>query len=209
MLKRLSLFCVIYLVNCLAVNAQQVNPKFTFFTQGDTPSAWQWILADPESWWSPIDGNEGVSKSGKLSISSADDATYPGAIKLKWNEKPLLGMANISGLTTDIARFEHRAELVLAVKLDKRGNNVTLKMVCGDKCEGAINLDPFMEKTALNTWFAIPIPLDCFAEKGVDLSNVIQPFSISTTSEMTLNIAEITLRAMPEGEEGCKPNPSN
>lgn len=206
MIKRYTLLIILYCANTLAVHAQQPNPNFTYFSEGDTPSAWQWVLADPENWWTPIEGNQGASQSGKVTIAPAEDTTYPGAVTLEWKKSDLLGMVNISGLTADISRFVQRAELVLAVKLDKRGKNVTLKMVCGDKCEGSINLDPFLEKAELNKWFAIPIALDCFAEKGADLASIYQPFSIATNSEMTLNIAEITLRAMPEGEEGCVPN---
>lgn len=195
---------------CLNSNAQaqEANPRFSFFSQGQTPGAWQWVLSDPSNWWLPLTENTGRSKSGKIAISPSDDQTFLGAVKLSWNENPEFGGASITGFTTNLAPYEHNAELSLAVKLEKRADYVSLKMNCGENCEASINISDHLKKAKLNTWFALPIPLDCFTAQGVDLSNIQQPFSIGTQGSMILHIAEIKVAAMKGDDQGCTPNPS-
>ncbi|MGL1956714.1 MAG: putative glycoside hydrolase [Colwellia sp.] len=198
----IPLFCLL----SLSVQAQQANPRYTFFSKGETPSSWQWVLSDPENWWLPLEKNSGSSKSGKITMTSSDDKSFAGAVKLVWNKSPVYGAATITGMTTNLAAFEQKAELVLAVKLEKRGGYITLKMNCGENCEGSVNITDHLARAKLNTWFALPIPLDCFGANGVDFSKITQPFSIGTDSNMTLHIAEINVAAMKGDDQGCVPD---
>lgn len=205
-LKPLKLVTTLLCLLTLTAQSQEANPRYSFFTAGGTPGAWQWVLSDPSNWWLPIAENTGTSKGGKVSISPSDDETFPGAVKISWSKSPEYGVASITGFTTDLAAFEQKAELSLAVKLEKRGGYTTLKMTCGTNCEGSVNITDHLAQAKLNTWFALPIPLDCFAAKGVDFSKVTQPFSIGTDSNMILHIAEIRVAAMKGDEQGCVPN---
>lgn len=188
---------------------EEINPDFAYFYQGDTPGGWQWVLGDPGNWWMPLAGNEGVSGAGKLTMMASDSKELPGAIKLVWKKTSewSSGNAVITGRTVDLSRFEQSAQLMLALKLDKRTSKpVYVKMACGDKCEAQVPIHHHLKKMVKKGWFALPIPLDCFVAQGANLKNITSPFSISTEGEMVLHIAEVSISPMPEGDEGCVPN---
>lgn len=184
------------------------NPDFFYFHKGDTPENWQWVLADPDNgWWLPLSGNEGAFAGGKLTMEASDSPEFPEAVKLTWSKKAEWGGVKITGRTVDLSRFEQIGELVLAARLeDRTKKDVKVKMECGDKCEGEVSISGNLKKVKLNEWFILPIPLDCFVEKGVNLKNVTSPFSIGTDGMMTLHIAEIGVQKMAAGDEGCVPN---
>lgn len=186
-----------------------VNPDFAYFYHGDTPGGWQWVLADPGNWWMPLEGNEGVSGREKLTMTASDSPEFPGAIKLAWKRtsESTKGDAIITGRTIDLSAYEHVAELVVALKLDSHAaKSVYVKMLCGDKCEAQVSIHDHLKKMGQKEWFALPIPLDCFVAQGADLENITSPFTISTTGEMVLHIAEISIGRMAEGDEGCETN---
>lgn len=188
---------------------KEVNPDYAYFYYGDTPGGWQWVLADPGNWWMPLADNEGVSGTGKLAMTAGDSKEFPGAIKLVWSKGKDgdRGDAVITGRTVDLSAYEDKVQLMLALKLETRSaKHVYVKMLCGDKCEGQVAIHHHLKKMKQNEWFALPIPLDCFVEQGVNLKNITSPFVISTTGEMVLDVAEVSLRPMAKGEEGCVPN---
>ena len=203
MFKKIKLLFIMLVLFSFSVQAQQVNPKYTFFAQGDTPSAWQWVLSDPTNWWLPINTNTGASGSGKITIEPSDDKTFAGAVKVSWGKAPVWGGVSIAGLSTNLAAFENRAEIILAVKLEKRGEHVDVKMACGENCEGSINISEHLKNAKLNKWFALPMPLNCFSQQGADLSKINIPFAIGTSSDMVLHIAEIRVSAMKSDDTGC------
>jgi beta-glucosidase len=184
-----------------------VNPDFLYFSKGDTPDGWHWVLADPGNWWMPLQGNEGVSEGKKLVMEPSDSPKFTGAIKLAWSKKENWGGAIITGRSVDLSAYENTAELVLALKLDTRARKpVYIKMTCGDKCEAQVAIHDHLKKATLNEWFALPIPLDCFVAQGADLKNITSPFSVGTDGRMVLHIAEVSVRAMAADDEGCLPN---
>ncbi|HEY7885072.1 MAG TPA: putative glycoside hydrolase [Cellvibrionaceae bacterium] len=198
----------ILLLGSLSLSAQQpINPNFFYFTQGQTPDTWQWVLADPGNWWQPIEDAGGKSGGGKVTLSSAGSEQFPGAIKLQWGRGDSWGSATISGREVDLSRFEHSAELVVALKVESRvPGTVNIKLACGEDCEAEVNVADNLKKLPRGQWMVLPLPLDCFASAGLDLSKVSSPFSVGTQGRFELHIAEISLAPMAEGDEGCVPN---
>lgn len=190
--------------------AASVNPDYWYFVRGETPGYRQWVLVDPGNWWMPLAGNEGVSGTGKLTMTASDDKNLPGAINLKWKKQE--GWAAVfvaGGSQVDLSAFEHSAQLLLALKVKTPPKqSVTVKMKCGEGCEGGIDIKDSLRNVKKDTWFALPIALDCFVQQGVDLSKIMIPFEIGTAGRLELEIAEIGIRPLDEGYEGCKANPA-
>lgn len=202
MKKLISLTAILILLISGSVRALDSN--FWYFTKGDTPNNWQWVISDPSNWWMPLDANTGTSASGKLSIKPSEDQTIAGAVKLEWNKKSNWAGIGIVGENANLAPYEKTGKLVLALKVEKgipRG--IEIKMHCGDDCSATLDISKHLRKAAKNTWFALPIPLDCFSEQGVDLSKINKPFEIGTTSKLTLHIGEISIQQMDETDQSC------
>jgi hypothetical protein len=198
------------------------NPELTYFSNGDTPGSWQWVVQDPVNYWVPLEGNQGVSAGGKVTLEPSDAPEFPGAVKATWDKGPApdknWGGLTITGGTVDLSAYEHAGELMLVVRVDaKPKKDVKLKMQClaekeGDKCEAEVIIASHLKKAKPQEWFALPIPLDCFVQQGAktnfNLKKIKTPVEIGTDSKMVLHIAEISIQKMAPGEEGCMTNNS-
>jgi hypothetical protein len=197
-------------------NAFAVNPNLTYFANGDTPDGWFWVVQDPTNYWSQLEGNQGASAGGKVTIGPSDAPEFPKAIKAVWDKGPApdknWGGLTITGRTVDLSAYEHTGELMLVVRVDaKPKKDVKLKMQClaekeGDKCEAEVFIASHLKKATPQQWFALPIPLDCFVEQGganFNLKKIKTPVEIGTDSKMVIHIAEISIQKMAPGEEGC------
>lgn len=182
-----------------------INPDFFYFSAGDTPENWVWVLGDEKNWWQPLEGNEGVSGTGKLKISRVDYQAKGDAVNLKWGKKDTWAVANISGRTVDLSKYENAAELVIVIKIDSKiKGNVKLAMDCGDKCRAEVPIADLLNQAKPKTWFVLPIALDCFSKAGVKLNTVMTPFSIGSNSKLSLSIASINIQKKADATESCK-----
>jgi hypothetical protein len=129
--------------------AYAANPELTYFSNGDTPGGWHWVVQDPGNYWLAVpEGNKGVSVAGKVTLEPSDAPDFPGAVKATWDKaavpenKGNWGGLSIHGRSTDLSAYEQSGELVLAVRVDsKPKKDVRVKLLCqgekeGDKCEG-------------------------------------------------------------------------
>lgn len=187
-----------------AADEAPLNPTFMYFAQGQTPDAWHWVLSDPSNWWQPIEANQGKSASGKLTLSSAASERFPGAVKLNWGRGDKWGSASISGLQVDLSAYEQAAELKIAIKVTSRvPSSVKVSMSCGEDCKADVDVANNLKSMPRGQWMVLPLALNCFAANGVDLAQVTSPFSIGSSGRLELHIAEVSLGAMAEGDQGC------
>ncbi len=208
MLIRSLLGVALIFCSASVVAQEPPNPKFVYFTQGQTPGAWHWVLSDPDNWWKPIEDSGGESEGGKLKLSDAQSEQFPGAVKLQWGGSDNWGGATITGETIDLSAFEHAAELVVALKVESRvPSTVNVKLTCGDDCAAEVNIAEDLKKVERGQWVAFPLALDCFAANGLDLSKINSPFGIGTERKLELHIADISIGRMAEGDQGCVANP--
>lgn len=206
-LNFLLLIATALLAPLVSAEGSKVNPSYTYFSKGDTPENWQWVLSDPSNWWMPLGGNEGQSGSKRLTMGAAGDSQFPGAIKLVWSKKGSWAGASIVGRTIDLSAVADKAELQIVVRVDGNiAKDVSVKMNCGENCQAEIPIGSNLKKIKPKQWAVLPIALDCFVAQGADLSKINVPFAIGTTGKMTLEIADISVRAMVAGDEGCVPN---
>ncbi len=181
------------------------NPDVVYFFDGQTPDNWQWVLSDPDNWWMAVPDSGGTSGGGKVTLANAESDAFPGAVKLNWRGSSNWGGVSIIGREVDLSAYEHTAELAIAVKVESKiPRNLTVKMTCdGENCEATVNVASHLRQMSRGEWMLLPIPLNCFSSKGLDLSKVTSPFSMGTESRLELQIAEISLVPMAEGSAGC------
>lgn len=185
-----------------------VNPDYVYFTHGDTPENWNWVLADEDNWWMPLESNSGVSAGGKVQIKPIDFKGKGDAVELTWDKKEKTGTIAIHGRTVNLSHLEHSTELVLITKINQRPKgDVTFQLECGEKCSGAIPMKGMLRTSPQKEWFVLPIPLDCFTHAGAKLDAVSVPLKIDSRSRFSISIASIYLQPMAKGDEGCTPNP--
>ena len=60
-------------------------------------------------------------------------------------------------------------------------------------CSGAIDVTGELQALELDAWHRLAMPLDCFADAGTNLAAVDVPFLVSTTGQLLLDLAEVTI----------------
>ena len=186
------------------VAEDKVNPNYVFFSSGDTPDGWHWVISDPGNWWLPLEGNTGESDKRKVKMEPTTFRNEGDAVKVTWNKKQIWGSVAITGRTTDLSKYENSAELSMVVKLHKKPRSlVKISLNCGKDCNAEFPLTPALKNAPLNQWFALPVALNCFSAKGADLSKVQTPLNIGTDGKLELSIADVKILPLKEGEKGC------
>ncbi|GEM_PF-3589867 len=210
MKKYLSiLFCMA--LGFPAIAQDKVNTDFFYFLNGETPGYWGWVIRGDGNWWMPIEDSGGQSAGGALKIEKADDAEIPSAMKLKWRKGKGEINASIVGSPVDLSKYENAAEYAIALKVISRKvpKKVFFKVNCGKDCSGQVDISDSLKKAPRKKWFVLPVPLNCLAMQGVDLSNIDWPLSLATAGSLEIHLAEVRIAPMKKGSQGCAAEPED
>lgn len=81
--------------------------------------------------------------------------------------------------------------------LKKPTEQVLLRMDCDYPYSGQMDITSILSAAALSDWQKLAFPLECFAQLGVDSSNVNTPFLLATKGELVFEISEVVLAETP------------
>ena len=70
---------------------------------------------------------------------------------------------------------------------------VNLSMLCGEGCRGDIDISQTLASLAPDLWHELIVDLQCFEDRGVDLTNVYTPFSINTDSKLSIDFTDVAV----------------
>lgn len=207
LLRPITLKPLLLLCAALALpSAAQVPQKtFNYLLDGQAVSGWNIVLGDPDNWSTSVKNRVGESASGKLSVEPANVKAEGDALKFTWSpKKKLKGVAALYGSPIDLSAFENDVALVIDLKVDVMPDKgVTIGMDCGYPCRSELNVRKNITKLSKGEWTSLPIPLNCFSKEGADLKKINGPFVMSTEGKFTVEIANIRLQKLAEGDKGC------
>ncbi len=185
--------------------AANPNPNFNYIVSGEIIAGWGIQLGDPDNWSTAVTNRQGKSASGKVSVEPSDFQAKGDALKFSWSpRKDVPGNAAIYGSPIDLSSFENTGALVLDLKVAvKPDKDVTLGMDCGYPCGGKLHIKPNLANLKIDQWSSLPIPLNCFTKEGMDLKKVNGPLVMSTNGKLTLEITNVRLQKLEEGDKGC------
>ncbi len=203
-LKVLPSLACIGLLTPLASSAQTPNPNYFYLVKGELISR-SISLGDPSNWSTSIQGREGASAGGKISVAPIDFQAKGDAIQLTWApRKNVQGNFGIYGNAIDLSKYKDAASLTIDMRIDvKPDKNVNIGLDCGYPCRADLPINNLIKKMPKGEWFSLPLPLNCFKSDNFDLSKISAPFSIATDGKFTVSITNIRLEKLPEGEKGC------
>ena len=209
-LKALPSLACISLLAPLAVNAQTLNPNHFYLVKGE-PISRSISLGDPSNWSTSIQGREGASAGGKISVAPIDFKAKGDAIQLTWApHKNGQGNFALYGNPIDLSKYKDAAALTIDMRIEvKPDKNVNIGLDCGYPCRADISINQMIKKMPKGEWFSLPLPLNCFKGENFDLSKINGPFTISTEGKFTVSITNIRLEKLPEGEKGCADAPKS
>ena len=169
------------------------KPIFT----GATRAPWELYLGDSADWRQPVSSNKMSSQKGEVTLSAIDNDVQEDARRLIW-----------SGTSGDASQFYWQSQLPVdlttlrdvgaVVEMTYRLNqpptaDVSLRMDCRWPCSGAIEIAKRLEAGTTDDWQTLSIPLICFEKAGAKLAEIDTPFLLSTTGQLGLDIARVTI----------------
>ena len=67
-------------------------------------------------------------------------------------------------------------------------------MACGEQCLGQVDIAKALSSLEVNQWHTLKIDLQCFEEKGADMSKITSPFVLSTATPLTIDFTDIFIK---------------
>ncbi|MEN0036592.1 MAG: putative glycoside hydrolase [Cellvibrio sp.] len=189
-------------------NAQTPNPTYFYLVKGELNGRGI-SVGDPSNWSTNIEGREGKSAGGKISVAPTSYKDKGDAIQLTWAaRKKVVGSFGLYGEAIDLSKFKDAAALTIDMRIDvKPDKDVRVALGCGYPCLADLSINSMIKQMPKGEWFSLPLPLNCFKSDNFDLTKIIAPFSISTDGKFTVSIANIRLEKLGEGEKGCTAQP--
>lgn len=191
--------------SCAYAQSTPVNTKLNYLIDGDLVSGWSLQLGDPSNWSTSVSNRIGESASGKVKVEPSDRNTKGDALKVIWDKKPGQGNLAIYGSPLDLSKLENDGALYIEIKvITPPSANVTIGMDCGYPCGGKVPVFKNLKQLKRNEWDVLPIPLNCLTKEGLDLTKVNGPLLISTDGKLQIELGNVKLLKLAEGDPGCK-----
>jgi beta-glucosidase len=175
-----------------------------FFAAGKPGSGWSWTVHD-DAHATTIPSGVGVV--GSVRMSATDRAAQEDARQIRWNT----GAAAV-GLASKVPiNLQRETNGQLSVGFDYRVDqaptaSVLLQMECGPGCKGAVDLTKtFANKTRTGEWSHMKVPLACFANTGMHMDAITQPFVLSSAGQFAVSVANIRLGSGTDALISCTP----
>lgn len=183
-----------------------VNNKLNYLVDGELVSGWGLQLGDPTNWSTSVSNRTGESASGKIKVEPSDRNAKGDALKVIWDgRKSVQGNLAIYGSPLDLSKLENDGALYIEIKvITPPSGNVTIGMDCGYPCGGKVPVGKNLKQLKRNEWDMLPIPLNCLTKEGLDLKKVNGPFLMSTDGKLQIELGNIKLLKLAEGDPGCK-----
>jgi hypothetical protein len=202
----LALFAVFIALNLFSGVAisNEVNFKYNYLTDGSAISPWGASVGNKNNWYIPFSGDIAETKDGDLKVSpSIIDAEKKGLL-LTFQGKNSVATLSLSGPSIDVSSIENQAALAFDFLLESKVTQpLSISMGCTYPCKGTVNISQMLKKKPQNIWITFPVPLNCFSKNGANLSKITSPFIIESAGKLKINITNIRLIQLPEGEKGC------
>jgi len=172
---------------------------------GSAVAPFQLFVGDKAGWAVPVGESAFTSNAGLLTVETDPEK---GAISATWLKK---GEAQLYFANTEpqdlIASVEADAALVVSIQINKPPNKqVTLRMGCGYPCAANADISKLLKALPENEWLRVSFDLRCFANGGLNVSNVDTPFLLLTSGKLSVTIADVRLvpGAGPDATIKCR-----
>jgi beta-glucosidase len=174
----------------LAVGADQ--PAGTWFVRGVAGAGLTMMVGQVKVGVGPADSADGTLRSTPVDRNAQEDSR-----RFVWTGKSMMSIASATPL--DLSRESNGA---LAIEIDVRADAVGRDDVLLS-VDGAKGLSVSAPLRASKDWQTISVPLSCFANRGVDMTKIAMPVSLSASAGTDIRISRIALGASTVGAIRC------
>lgn len=173
----------------------------TYFAAGRVKAPWQSAVLDSQG-ITMISGPSVESAGGNVTQTTVDADKQESGRSVVFKGEGI-GAVAIFGSPVDLSR-QTTGKMALAVtyRLDSAVSGpVMLTMGKDEKTYTSLDIGPVL-KAPVGQWATLKVKLDCYEAAGLDVKQVGVPFSLSTTSPLSISYSDVRL-ASDEGDAVC------
>jgi len=173
------------------------------FADGAFAHSWSLLLSEPDRQW--VDATSVAAESAGVQASMVDGHAQEDSRQLTWSGGEPASARVARNDVIDWTR-ESNGELALALELrvdQPPTGAVTLTMRCGEGCAAGIDVAEAMQRNEAEAFAVLAVPLNCFADRGADLSKV-DAVELSSDGEFAVTMAGMALSSSAEGRISCQ-----
>jgi beta-glucosidase len=168
------------------------QPNGTWFARGVAGAGLTMMAGNVKVGVGPADNAGGMLRSTPVDRNAQEDSR-----RFVWSGKSMMSIAAAGRL--DLSRESNSA---LAIEIDVRADAVGRDDVLLS-VDGAKGLNVSAPIRASKGWQTISVPLSCFANRGVDMTKVAIPVSLSAGAGTDIRISRIALGTSAVGLVRC------
>ncbi|NQY48904.1 MAG: exo 1,3/1,4-beta-D-glucan glucohydrolase [Colwellia sp.] len=183
-------------LNVINENTTESLASITLF-ESSVKSPWKMMISDSHA---TSTMTSSIIENKALYLRSIDRDVQEDARRALFNGSEKGQLAFTSSSATDLSPYgEANSTLELTVRLTERQNlaeqqGVYLAMLCGEQCQGKVNITKQLSLLEVNQWHTLNIDLNCFVKSGADLSSILSPFSLQTAAPLNIDFTDIYIR---------------
>ncbi|MCJ8296267.1 MAG: exo 1,3/1,4-beta-D-glucan glucohydrolase [Colwellia sp.] len=165
--------------------------------ESSVKSPWKMMISDSQA---TSTMTSSIIENKALYLRTIDRDVQEDARRALFNGSEKGQLAFTSSSATDLSPYgKANATLELTVRLTQQQNlavqqGVYLSMLCGEQCQGKVNISKTLSALKVNQWHTLIVDLHCFENNGADLSNILSPFSLQTEVPLSIDFTDIYIR---------------
>ena len=135
---------------------------------------------------------------GAVSVKTFDKDVQEDARAISFTGSETAAVRLMAAFPSDLRSYvEKSGQLQMQIKVDQAADApLWLGMQCGDDCQGKFDISEQLK--GQSGWQTLNIDLACFADQGVNLSQVFSPWQISTSADWRVSIAKLSIHTNRE-----------
>jgi len=170
--------------------------RITLFESSIKPP-WKMVISDSDS---SSTMTSSVIENNAVYLRTIDRDVQEDARRAIFNGKGQGQVAFTSSFATDLTPYSKaNSTLELTVRLTDKASlspeqSVYLAMACGGECLGKLELSKALSSMKVNEWRTLNIDLQCFEQKGADISKIISPFVLSSSAPLSIDFTDVFIK---------------
>lgn len=132
---------------------------------------------------------------GEISVSTEDGTTQFSAKRFDWASlSQMYSQTSDAGAGTDLSPYANsETSIQFRVKVNEPPSTgiVNMAVHCVYPCAAEINIASMLSAMPVGEWMDVSVPLQCFLDEGLDITNINTPFLIFTDGAMDLSLENI------------------
>jgi beta-glucosidase len=116
-------------------------------------------------------------------------------LKARWNGKGEAQFFIANDGPADYSKLvEQDAALVVLMQIvTPPKKKVVIKMGCGYPCAANANITKLLKALPVEQWLRVSFDLKCFADGGLDITNVDTPLLLTTAGKMSVSMSDVSI----------------